>query len=49
MFQRYRRFDTTHGGFGIGYSIIKSIIDEYGIKINIKSELDKGTEVTLTW
>lgn len=49
IFQRYRRFDKTQGGFGIGYSIIKSIIDEYGIKINIESELDKGTKVTLTW
>lgn len=49
IFQRYRRFDKTQGGFGIGYSIIKSIIDEYGVKINIESELDKGTKVTLTW
>ncbi len=49
IFQRYRRFDKTQGGFGIGYSIIKSIIDEYCIKINIESELDKGTKVTLTW
>jgi len=49
IFQRYRRFDKTQGGFGIGYSIIKSIIDEYGIKINIESELNKGTKVTLTW
>jgi len=49
IFQRYRRFDKTQGGFGIGYSIIKSIIDEYDIRINIESELDKGTKVTLTW
>lgn len=49
IFQRYRRFDKTQGGFGIGYSIIKSIIDEYGIKINIESELNEGTKVTLTW
>jgi two-component system OmpR family sensor kinase len=49
IFQRYRRFDKTQGGFGIGYSIIKSIIDEYGIKINIESEIQKGTKVTLSW
>lgn len=49
IFQRYRRFDKTQGGFGIGYSIIKSIIDEYNIKINIESEPGKGTKVTLTW
>ncbi len=49
IFQRYRRFDKTQGGFGIGYSIVKSIIDEYGIKIEIESQLNKGTKVTLTW
>ena len=49
IFQRYRRFDKTQGGFGIGYSIIKSIIDEYGIKIDIESEIQKGTKVTLSW
>ncbi|HUH43384.1 MAG TPA: HAMP domain-containing sensor histidine kinase [Sulfurimonas sp.] len=49
IFQRYKRFDKTQGGFGIGYSIIKSIVDEYYIDIDIKSELQKGTKVTLRW
>jgi len=49
IYERYRRFDKTQGGFGIGYSIIKSIADEYAIKIDIESQLDKGTKVTLTW
>ena len=49
IFERYRRFDKTQGGFGIGYSIIKSIIDEYNIKIEIQSQINKGTEVTLKW
>lgn len=49
IFERYRRFDKTQGGFGIGYSIIKSIIDEYDIKIEIDSHLEKGTKVTLKW
>jgi len=49
IFERYRRFDKTQGGFGIGYSIIKSIIDEYHIKIDIKSTVNEGTEVVLTW
>lgn len=49
IFERYKRFDKTQGGFGIGYSIIKSIIDEYNIKIEIASELKKGTKVTLRW
>ncbi len=49
IFQRYKRFDKTQGGFGIGYSIIKSIIDEYNIKIKIQSQINKGTKVTLKW
>jgi two-component system OmpR family sensor kinase len=49
IFTRYLRFDKSQGGFGIGYSIIKSIIDEYNIKIDIKSKQNKGTKVTLTW
>lgn len=49
IFERYRRFDKTQGGFGIGYSIIKSIIDEYHIKIDIQSTINKGTKVMLTW
>lgn len=49
IFERYKRFDKTQGGFGIGYSIIKAIIDEYNIKIEIASELLKGTKVTLRW
>ena len=49
IFERYKRFDKTQGGFGIGYSIIKAIIDEYDVDIEIKSELQKGTKVTLKW
>ena len=49
IFERYKRFDKTQGGFGIGYSIIKAITNEYNIKINIKSVVNKGTEVILTW
>ncbi|MCK9473713.1 HAMP domain-containing sensor histidine kinase [Sulfurimonas sp.] len=49
IFTRYLRFDKTQGGFGIGYSIIKSIIDDYAIKIDIESKPNKGTKVTLTW
>lgn len=49
IFQRYRRFDKTQGGFGIGYSIIKSIADEYNIKIEILSKQNQGTEVILSW
>ncbi|DAB29482.1 MAG TPA: two-component sensor histidine kinase [Sulfurimonas sp. UBA12504] len=47
VFQRYTRFDATVGGFGIGYSIIKKIIDEYDIKIKIDSKKGVGTCVTI--
>ena len=49
IFERYTRFDKTQGGFGIGYNIIKSITDEYKIEIEIKSQVNIGTEVILTW
>ncbi len=49
IFERYTRFDSTQGGFGIGYNIIKSIVDEYDINIKINSQIDVGTEVILKW
>ncbi|WP_295048645.1 HAMP domain-containing sensor histidine kinase [Sulfurimonas sp.] len=49
IFTRYLRFDKSQGGFGIGYSIIKSIVDEYNIKIDITSKQKQGTKVTLSW
>jgi two-component system OmpR family sensor kinase len=49
VFLRYTRFDTSQGGFGIGYNIIKSIADAYSMKIEIESKPKKGTKVTLRW
>lgn len=49
IFQRYKRFDNTVGGFGIGYNIIYNIIKEYNISIKIESKLAVGTKVILTW
>jgi two-component system OmpR family sensor kinase len=49
IFIRYKRFNNTVGGFGIGYSIIKTITDQYNIKINIISNIDQGTKVELLW
>ena len=49
IFTRYLRFDKTQGGFGIGYSIVKSITEEYGMKIDIDSKPNIGTKVTLSW
>ncbi len=47
--QRYARFNDSEGGFGIGLSIVAAIIDEYSMNIEIKSELNKGTKVSLRW
>ncbi len=49
IYEKYIRFDKVQGGFGIGYSIIKSIADEYKIEVSIDSELNIGTTVTLVW
>ena len=49
IFERYSRFDTTQGGFGIGYNIIHTIAKEYNISIKIDSKIDEGTCVILHW
>jgi two-component system, OmpR family, sensor kinase len=46
IFKRYYREDTLQGGFGIGLNIVSSIIKEYEIKLEIQSELKKGTTFT---
>ncbi len=47
--ERYSRFETSKGGFGIGLSIVASIAKEYNLHINIESEEKKFTRVTLSW
>ncbi len=49
MFDRYTRFDTTVGGFGIGLSIVAFIAKEYGLHVKIDSILEKGTTVSISW
>ena len=49
IFDRYMRFNDTEGGFGIGMSIVKSILDEYHIMIKIESKEGEGTKMVLTW
>ena len=49
IFDRYARFDKVVGGFGIGLSIVKMICNEYKLDIQIDSELDKWTEVSILW
>jgi len=43
VFDRYSRFNHSVGGFGIGLNIVKSIVDEYNLKIEVTSTIEKGT------
>jgi signal transduction histidine kinase len=49
IFSRYYRENESKGGFGIGLNIVKDIIDEEEIKLNIKSKIGIGTTFTYTF
>jgi len=49
LFDRYARFNDSEGGFGVGLSIVKTILDEYAINIVVESTKGKGTKMVLTW
>jgi len=49
VFDRYLRFNESEGGFGVGLSIVKTILDEYHIEIDVISNKDKGTKMVLSW
>lgn len=49
MFDRYMRFNDTEGGFGIGLSIVKQILDEYNVSVEVQSKEGEGTSVVLRW
>jgi len=49
MFDRYLRFNDTEGGFGVGLSIVKRILDEYHISIDVQSKEGEGTTMVLRW
>lgn len=49
LFQRYTRFDTSLGGFGIGLNIVYMIAKEYNFEISIDSKLDEGTRIEIKW
>ena len=49
IFSRYYREDEAKGGFGIGLNIVKDIIDEEGIELEVKSTLGKGTTFKYTF
>ena len=43
IFSRYYRENEAKGGFGIGLNIVKDIIEEEGIELEVKSTLGEGT------
>jgi len=49
VFDRYLRFNESEGGFGVGLSIVKTILDEYNIDIEVYSTEKKGTKMVLLW
>ncbi len=50
IFERFYKSDKarTETSSGLGLSIVKSIIDQHGEKINVRSSEDKGTEFMFT-
>lgn len=44
IFDRYYREELAKGGFGLGLNIVKNICDEAGIKIDVSSKIDEGSE-----
>lgn len=49
VFERYSRFNTSVGGFGIGLSIVSLIAKEYGLHVKLSSVVKVGTQVRITW
>ena len=48
IYERYTRYSTDSGGFGIGLFLVKKICDEYHIDIDIKTD-SNGTIFNLIW
>jgi two-component system, OmpR family, sensor kinase len=49
LFTRYKRFDKSVGGFGIGLNIVSLIAKEYDLKIDVISKIDIGTRFKIKW
>lgn len=47
IFKRYKRGNNIEGGFGIGLDIVKRICEEYNLKLDLKSEVNKGSTFSI--
>ena len=47
IFKRFTRANSYAGGFGVGLHIVGSIAKEYGFKITVESQINKGTKITV--
>jgi len=47
--ERFRRANTSEGGFGIGLNIVHQVVEYYGFGFEIHSELDQGTDIVIRW
>ncbi len=49
IFHQFQRFNGSEGGFGIGLSVVKNVVDFYGFKITMESTPLKGTSATISF
>jgi len=49
IFERYIRVQNSEGGFGIGLHIVSMIAKEFNLKIDIESQLNRYTKVSVRW
>lgn len=51
VFERFYRVDKSHskdtGGTGLGLSIVKHAVQYHGGKVNLESEMGKGTTISV--
>lgn len=47
--KRFKRANSSEGGFGIGLDIVEQVAKSYNFDLDIDSKIDIGTKVTLTW
>ncbi len=49
IFHQFKRYNKSEGGFGIGLSVVKNVVDFYGFNIIMESIPNKGTLATISF